>query len=128
MEFWDRVADEILRHNTTQEWVAGQSKINLRTIQGWVSKGRLPRADEACALASCLDTTVEYLVTGAHPSEFIPARIRSIVDALILIEDEARLEPIRILANAAAPRRGPSSLPVADIPEIGKDKVSKKKA
>lgn len=129
MDFWERLDMEI-ETKSNRKTVTSELGLAPNAVSLWIRRKTYPAADVAVKLARLLDTSVEYLVDGNHPASFIPERIRSIVDALILIEDEARLEPIRILADAAAPtaRKGPSSLPVADLGAIGKGKASIKKA
>lgn len=68
MEFWERVKGEVRTQNTTQDWVALKAGLNLRTFQGWIAKKIMPNADQACAIASALHVSVEYLVTGKHPA------------------------------------------------------------
>jgi SOS-response transcriptional repressor LexA len=64
MDFWDSVRAEIKAQNTKIEAVAQVAGISLNTFNGWISKGRLPRLDEALKISKALGTTVEYLVTG----------------------------------------------------------------
>jgi len=59
--------------NTTWRWLAiSILKKSETTISGWRSTNVLPRADDAVKIASALNTTVEFLVTGEEP-EFLPA-------------------------------------------------------
>ncbi|MDR2482084.1 MAG: helix-turn-helix domain-containing protein, partial [Treponema sp.] len=50
---------------TTQDWVAKKAGISFNTLQGWISKEIFPRVNEAVRIAAVLNTSVEYLVTGA---------------------------------------------------------------
>lgn len=73
MDFWDRVKILIESVNTTWRWLAiSILKKSETTISGWRSTKVLPRADDAVKIASALNTTVEFLVTGEEP-EFLPA-------------------------------------------------------
>ena len=63
--FWENVKKEIKLQNTTHEWVAKNSGISFNTFQGWISKGIYPRVNEAIRIAVTLNTSVEYLATGA---------------------------------------------------------------
>ena len=63
--FWDNVKKEIKSQNTTQEWVAKNAGISFNTFQGWISKGIYPRVNEAISIAVSLNTSVEYLASGA---------------------------------------------------------------
>lgn len=71
MSFWDNVKDAITRAGTTQEWAAKNAKISFNTFKGWISKGILPRADEAVRIASALNCTVEELANGIKGREYI---------------------------------------------------------
>lgn len=64
----------VKEENTTQEWVSSQTidpKVNFRTLQGWISKDIVPRADQLYSLATVLNTTVEYLVDGDAGTEYL---------------------------------------------------------
>ena len=63
--FWENVKKEVKLQNTTQEWVAIKSGISFNTFQGWISKGIYPRVNEAIRIAVSLNTSVEYLASGA---------------------------------------------------------------
>jgi transcriptional regulator with XRE-family HTH domain len=63
--FWENVKKEIKSQNTTHEWVAKNSGISFNTFQGWISKGIYPRVNEAIRIAVSLNTSVEYLASGA---------------------------------------------------------------
>jgi transcriptional regulator with XRE-family HTH domain len=63
--FWENVQREIRRQNTTQEWVAKQAGLSFNTFHGWIAKGIFPRANEAVRIAATLNTSVEFLVSGA---------------------------------------------------------------
>jgi len=63
--FWENVKREIKAQNTTHEWVAKNSGISFNTFQGWISKGIYPRVNEAIRIATSLNTSVEYLASGA---------------------------------------------------------------
>ena len=63
--FWKNVKKEIKSQNTTHEWVAKKSGISFNTFQGWISKGIYPRVNEAIRIAVSLNTSVEYLASGA---------------------------------------------------------------
>ena len=63
--FWENVKRKIKAQNTTYEWVAKNSGISFNTFQGWISKGIYPRVNEAIRIAVSLNTSVEYLASGA---------------------------------------------------------------
>ncbi len=48
----------------TQAQLASEAKVSLRTLQGWISKGREPSGSEALAIAAALRTSPAHLVTG----------------------------------------------------------------
>jgi transcriptional regulator with XRE-family HTH domain len=89
--FWENVKKEIKTQNTTQEWVAKNSGISFNTFQGWISKGIYPRVNEAIRIAASLNTSVEYLVSGAVQNNNKP--IETICQHLPKIEEH--LEAIK---------------------------------
>lgn len=96
------------RSDLTAKDLGQKSGVEFRTIEGWLgSKAAIPRADSAVKVAHVLGTSVEYLVTGKEPMA-IPARLRDLVDDLVLLDDE-ELDPIRTLARTYAERRRESS-------------------
>ena len=93
--FWENVKKEIKSQNTTYEWVAKNSGISFNTFQGWVSKGIFPRVNEAIRIAVSLNTSVEYLVTGAvqnskKPIEIICQHIPKIQEHLESIKEAVK--------------------------------------
>jgi transcriptional regulator with XRE-family HTH domain len=63
--FWKNVKKEIKLQNTTYEWVAKHSGINIGTFQNWILRDIYPRVDDAARIAKTLNTSIEYLLTGA---------------------------------------------------------------
>ena len=73
--FWRNVKKEIKTQNTTHEWVAKNAGISFNTFQGWISKGIYPRVNEAIRIAASLNTSVEYLASGAVQDNKKPIEI-----------------------------------------------------
>lgn len=71
-DFWEMVKIKIQAENTTMEWVARQINIRPDSFRRWSSRKILPNAKKAVGIASALNTTVEFLVTGEE-SKFLPA-------------------------------------------------------
>jgi hypothetical protein len=97
MCFWNRVKILIESKNTTWRWLAiSILKKSETTISGWRSTKVLPRADDAVKIASALNTTVEFMVTGTEPA-FLPAGeiifYRKALKWRIVIEDLEILSP-----------------------------------
>lgn len=102
MLFWENTKKRIKAENTTQEWVANETEISYETFRSWISKGILPRADQAVSIAKALNTTVEYLVTGEKTDTWKPpARYADIVQNLEVM-DETGLYAVRRLAQSYA--------------------------
>lgn len=64
MNFWKRAKVEVTRNNTTFRWLAERIGVSETTMSGWRKTGVLPRADHALLIASLLDVSLTYLVTG----------------------------------------------------------------
>ncbi|MGD9939103.1 MAG: helix-turn-helix domain-containing protein [Clostridia bacterium] len=67
MNFWERLDSEIEKRSTRKE-IAERAGIAASTISMWKKRNSLPIADTAVKLAQALGVSVEYLVTGQHPS------------------------------------------------------------
>ena len=93
--FWENVKKEIKIQNTTQEWIAKKSGISFNTFQGWISKGIYPRVNEAVRIAVSLNTSVEYLASGAikdnkQPIEIICKHLPMIQEHLDSIKEAVK--------------------------------------
>lgn len=77
MDIWARFKQAVKEENTTQEWIVSQTRnpsVNFRTLQGWISKGIMPRADQLYSLAKALNRTVEWLLGGEEGLEYLRSR------------------------------------------------------
>lgn len=66
--FWQRVKGLLAKKDIKQVDLCNETGINVGTFKGWLNKNRYPDLDAAVKIASYLDTTVEYLVTGLQGS------------------------------------------------------------
>ena len=66
MDFWTRLKGEIKAKNTTQEWIANKIGIPFGTFRKWMTRKTYPNIKEGQEIARLLDTSVEYLLTGAE--------------------------------------------------------------
>lgn len=48
----------------TQRELAARIGESYNTLQSWINRNRLPNAEQAVKVASTLNTSVEFLVTG----------------------------------------------------------------
>ena len=93
--FWENVKKEIKVQNTTHEWIAKESGISFNTFQGWISKGIYPRVNDAIRIAASLNTSVEYLASGAvqnnkRPLEIICRHLPQIQEHLNIIKESVK--------------------------------------
>lgn len=65
-EFWNGVKPLIKKNGLTQAKLAEICNIPFGTLQGWIAKSVLPDVLSAQKIASALNTTVEYLITGKN--------------------------------------------------------------
>jgi len=103
IDFWERVNETIRQQKTTQEWVANKAGLNYQTLRGWVTKGMLPRADDAEAIAQALRTSVDYLITGKDSLGF-SSPIREIAQSLSELSGED-IEEIKAIIDVKLARR-----------------------
>ena len=64
LNFWIRVRDRLDYLGFSQKELAEQIHESYNTLQSWISKDRLPNAEQAVKIAATLQTSVEFLVTG----------------------------------------------------------------
>lgn len=64
LKFWIRVRDSLEYLGLSQKELAEQIHESYNTLQSWISKDRLPNAEQAVKIAATLQTSVEFLVTG----------------------------------------------------------------
>lgn len=64
LKFWIRVRDSLDYLGLSQKELAEQIQESYNTLQSWISKDRLPNAEQAVKIAATLQTSVEFLVTG----------------------------------------------------------------
>lgn len=81
LKFWLNVKDELEYNMMTQKQLADSIKVSYNTFQSWITKDRLPNAEQAVKIAQVLNTSVEYLVTGKHPQNTL-AKNRHIITEL----------------------------------------------
>ena len=89
LKFWKNLKDELEYNMMTQKQLADSIKVSYNTFQSWITKDRLPNAEQAVKIAMALNTSVEYLVTGKQPqntlaqSRHIITELKQKVDTLI---------------------------------------------
>lgn len=66
MDFYERVKQLVKNKNFTLKFFIESLGINYDSYNGQKRYNNLPRADDALKIASALNTTVEYLVTGKN--------------------------------------------------------------
>ncbi len=69
--FWENLKFLVKSANTTQYWIAQQAGVSYHTLSGWMTKKRLPDAEQAYAIAQALGVTVEYLVDGDSGDDYV---------------------------------------------------------
>ena len=75
LDFWRNGKDKLEYEMITQKDLAEKIKISYNTLQSWITKDRLPDAEQAVKIAEYLNTTVEYLVTGNQKKESKNTRV-----------------------------------------------------
>lgn len=65
--FWNNVKPLIKSNGLTQLKLSELCNIPFGTFQGWIAKSVLPDVISAYKIATELNTTVEFLVTGKEP-------------------------------------------------------------
>lgn len=64
MSFWSRVEKALNDNEISEAELSRRIGYSQAGINGWKSKGSIPRADIALKTAKVLNTSIEYLITG----------------------------------------------------------------
>ena len=62
--FWNNVKEELDYKDMSQKELSASTDISYNTLQSWITKDRLPDAQDAVKIAKALNVSVEKLVTG----------------------------------------------------------------
>lgn len=62
--FWNNVKEELDYKDMSQKELSASTDISYNTLQSWITKDRLPDAQDAVKIARALNVSVEKLVTG----------------------------------------------------------------
>lgn len=89
LKFWLNVKDELSYNLITQKELASAVGISYNTLQSWITKDRLPNAEQALKIAQTLNTSIEYLVTGKTSStKDIKPHVQDLIPKLNYLSDE----------------------------------------
>ena len=99
LQFWQNVKEELDYNLITQKELASAIGISYNTLQSWITKDRLPDAEQALKIAKELKTSIEYLVTGKIESKNgIKQNLLDMIPQLNHLSDE-NLELIEMIAG-----------------------------
>ena len=68
LDFWVNVKERLDDNDFSQKELAAAINESYNTLQSWITKDRLPNAEQAVNIARFLKTSVEYLVTKKDSS------------------------------------------------------------
>ena len=99
LQFWTNVKEELEYNLITQKELASAIGISYNTLQSWITKDRLPDAEQALKIAKQLNTSIEYLVTGKNEEQKgIKTNLQDMLPKLNHLSNE-NLELIDIIAG-----------------------------
>lgn len=84
MEYWQRTKSLIKSQNLTQEKLCKLCNISLATFVSWIHNERLPDLESAVKIASALNTSVEFLVTG-NETDSAAKELKDLKEKLFLL-------------------------------------------
>ena len=103
LQFWTNVKEELDYNLITQKDLARLVGISYNTLQSWITKDRLPDAEQALKIAKELKTSVEYLLTGKNESQSnINPLVQNLIPKLNHLSNE-NLDLLKILAEKLQP-------------------------
>jgi len=106
--FWEMVALEVGKQNTSFEWLYHKTKVAKGTFSSWKTRKILPRADVAFKIAEALGVTVEYLLTGKEQCKqvsniLVHTILEEIAQELVFF-DPFDMETVKLLISSMARR------------------------
>ncbi len=105
LQFWTNVKEELDYNLITQKDLARLVGISYNTLQSWITKDRLPDAEQALKIAKELHTSIEYLVTGKTEIQSnINPLVQNLIPKLNHLSNE-NLDLLKILAEKLQPSR-----------------------
>ena len=103
LQFWTNVKEELDYNMITQKDLARLVGISYNTLQSWITKDRLPDAEQALKIAKELKTSVEYLLTGKNESQSnINPLVQNLIPKLNHLSNE-NLDLLKLLAEKLQP-------------------------
>jgi transcriptional regulator with XRE-family HTH domain len=103
MDFYERVKALVKIQKTTISSIARIAGLSIDSYNSYKRHHNQPRADEAVKIATALDVSVEYLVTGKNPDNI------SKEDCLLLDKwhklDSGTKKSVNLLIDAALAER-----------------------
>ena len=99
LQFWINVKNELEYNLITQKELASAIGISYNTLQSWITKDRLPDAEQALKIAKQLNTSIEYLITGKKKKKKgLNQNLQDMIPKLNHLSDE-NLELIGIIVG-----------------------------
>ncbi len=99
LDFWKNVKEELDYNLKTQKELASAIGVSYNTLQSWITKDRLPDAEQALKIAKQLNTSLEYLVTGkTEEQKGVKQKLQNMIPKLNHLSDE-NLDLIDIIAG-----------------------------
>ena len=87
--FWSNVKKELDYKLLSQKELSAHTAISYNTLQSWITKDRLPDAEQALRIAQKLNTNIEYLVTGKNIAQKgINPHVQDLIPKLNYLSDE----------------------------------------
>ena len=99
LQFWINVKNELEYNLITQKELASAIGISYNTLQSWITKNRLPDAEQALKIAKQLNTSIEYLITGKNENQKgLNQNLQDMIPKLNHLSDE-NLELIGVIVG-----------------------------
>lgn len=99
LDFWKNVKEELDYNLKTQKELASAIGVSYNTLQSWITKDRLPDAEQALRIAKQLNTSLEYLVTGkTEEQKGVKQKLQNMIPKLNHLSDD-NLDLIDVIAG-----------------------------
>jgi transcriptional regulator with XRE-family HTH domain len=101
IDFWERYQQIANSKQITNKAVYSSLKVHQGTFSNWMTRGFLPKLDQALEIARILDVSLEYLISGEERIEGIklpmPQDVVSAVKQLQRLKGERKQNVVKYI-------------------------------
>lgn len=96
--FWDNVKSELDYLGITQKELSAKAGINIGTLKNQICRNVMPNIEDACKIATALNTSAEYLLYGSASDKY-SSEEKSLINSYRTLNQEQKKLVTMLLNN-----------------------------